>query len=266
LSPLLLKADDVTIRAELLSQDSILSLHTGKTLASLEITFRSENETDHELVTNVVSSGALVDLLGSDGTPQKKFKVGKNSHSFQVGVRGNTYNWELIEKEEFNLQSLTLADLVLVPYRYHEEFNAQKELEIEARIELSAEAENKLRSLPLYFSVIRNGINTEPVEMRLGRLNWARLPEGRFRVILRLFDKRGYERGSPPQLFQPELSHMQEMLLVHSETLRALLANLESKGVLTRDEKETITTVSEATLQGRHKEFDEVADIDMYEP
>jgi hypothetical protein len=56
------------------------------------------------------------------------------------------------------------------------------------------------------------------------------------------------------------------MLLLHSETLRALLANLESKGVLTRDEKEAITTVSEATLQERYKEFDKVVDIDKYEP
>jgi hypothetical protein len=197
MSILLLKAGDITIRAELLSQGSLISPHTGRPLARLEVTFRSEDETGHDLVTNVVSSGAPVDLLGSDGTPQKKFKVGNNSHSFQVGVRGNTYNWELIEKEEFMLQSLMLADLDLVPYRYHEEFNAQKELEIEARIEISAEAENKLRSLPPYFPVVRSGISTEPVEMRLGRLNWASLPEARFRVILRLYDKRTDERESP---------------------------------------------------------------------
>lgn len=266
MSRVLLKAGDVTIRPELLSEGSLISPHTGRPLARLEVTFRSENETDHDLVTSVASSGALVDLLGSDGTPQKKFKVGENSHSFQVGVRGNTYNWELIEKEEFTLQSLALADLILIPYRYHEEFNTHRELEIEARIEISADAENKLRSLPPYFPVVRRGISTEPVEMRLGRLNWARLPEARFKVILRLYDKRTYERESTPQLFQPELFHMQEMLLLQSETLRALLSNLESKGVLTRAEKEAITTVSEATLQERYKEFDEVVDIDKYEP
>ena len=255
---------ETIIRAEVVKARKVPSEHTGLPLRRLSVEFSTESQLELDGVTSLLHDLQPFQVKQRNGELLGKFKVGQTSYSYHDQSSGAKHVWELEEIEELNVQGLVLADLTVAPYQYKEEFTDQG-LCITAKVRLTEEEEARLRALPNYFQVVRKGIKDEPREMRFGHLIWSRQEGEDFKMQLILVD-RSYDEPRPLHaLFDPELGNVRRMLVETNESLRALMAMLENKGVLAKSEVEKLTQPSDKTLENRYKEFFRVRDLDEWE-
>jgi hypothetical protein len=163
------KTNGATIRAELLDRSEILSRSTNKPLARIKIGFVAHDDSDKAVVQGAQKEKILESVSGAKPV---KWILQDTSLSFTVGQDATRHEWTLVEYESLNVEKLIVGGIELSPYRYKEEFDNDA-LVITARFETTAEEVAKLRSLPKYFAVVRQGISAHEREMRYGGPLWS---------------------------------------------------------------------------------------------
>lgn len=255
--------DDTQIPVELLEAQKTPSKHSGKMLARLTITFDWRGDVESEKNNYLQSPERPVRALNPGGQEIGIFRVAGNSYNYRDGIPLTTYRWELEEVENLNANALVLGEeLTLAPYRYEESF-VENSLRIEADVKLSEDQERSLRSLPRYFSVVRQGVSDVPKEMRLGRLVWSQDSQKEFRIRLILVEK-VYDDMPFAGFLEPEISNIQAMLAETCERLTSLLRLMERKGVISSTELNDVSNPSPESIASREKEFSRVDDLDKY--
>ena len=102
-----------------------------------------------------------------------------------------------------------MGTLSAIPYSYQEEFNASGSLTIETYLKLSETEMRNFRALPLYFPVVRVGINETPRDMRLGQVLWSE-HEDNYKLKIFLVDQaRDLANPKDHGLFEPTMTNVQ---------------------------------------------------------
>lgn len=254
-----IKAGDFTVRATIVQIDSYVSRSTEKTLDSLEVEFRTDNEQQSQLVHAFLAKPEPVEIQGSENT--KRFRIGENSYSTN-GSPTIVFSWELLEMEELKVEKLVINDdFELIPYRYKEEFENNDRLTITIRVELTEAEEAKLRALPDYFHVIRKGINDVPREMRMGQVLWSRSGD-KYKMRMHLFDKAEDNVGGV--FLQPEFSNLAILAAETSLQVSALIELLAKKQIISQQEADGVLSINEQRCDRELHNLDRVKDLDEW--
>jgi len=178
-----LQQDDVAFRVEVEQINTVKSKHTSRDLMLLSVRFQTRDENEKAKSDSRIAQGKSFVTRGEGGVEGKSFKIHSTRFSYVVDDPLVTHSWELEEVETLAPSKLTLGDLEVVPYKYRETIKAigtsgEGILDIIARVALSPEQEAQLHNLPLYFNVVRWGVNSEPKEMRFGQVMWSQEESG----------------------------------------------------------------------------------------
>lgn len=257
------KIEDRITTAELLDQQVSLSRNTGKELIQFEVSFKA-HESMREFFTQGLRNGTAT-LLPADGDDSKGItvKLYEKQHSYTLGEPIQRCTWLLSQQEELTLESLQIADITLAPYKYRDEFD-QDSLICNLCFDLDAETYKHVRNLPMYFPVVRKGISEEPRTMRFGMVIWASEDEQNYRmratIVEESYDKTGIGHG----FLEPMFTHMMEQLVVTTARLSKLLDLLESKGLLTEEEKKGVIEIPDSERKDKKELFYRVRDFDKW--
>jgi hypothetical protein len=257
------KIEDRITTAELLNQQASISPNTGKELFQLEVSFRAHENT-RGFFTQALQNGTAM-LLAEDGDVAKSFTVGlyEKQHSYTMGDPIQRCTWLLSQVEELNLESLQIADLTVNPYKYREEFS-QDSLICNFCFDIDAETYKNVRNLPLYFPVVRKGISDEPRTMRFGQVLWASEDEQKYRIRTTLVEESYDKSRIGHGFFEPMLTNMMEQLVVTTLRLTKLLDLLESKGLVSEEEKKNVFEVPDSERKDRRELFYQIRDFDKW--
>ncbi len=258
-----LKASDLQIPATIRAFDHTQSKHTGKALRVLRIQF-DRPRSDEQSGVDAVKEAKHITIEDPKGTIIGQFKIGDTSSSYRDDGPSIQHSWALTELENLNPSSLILDSLKLIPYQYAEEFVGDDVLKIEASVKLTRDEERQLRALPLYFSVVRKGINDVPCEMRFGKLLWSEAGDAGIKMSIILMDRR-YDKGEPlPGLMEPQFSNLALRVFESRQILRNLLSLLEQKGMVSDLDRQKVNAVTDEQITAQGHELDRVKDIDTY--
>jgi hypothetical protein len=241
-----------------------VSRSTDKKLGRLRVQFEAGNDQEKISVEEFISTRQPVESdPGTDTVRQ--WRIGEHSTSYSNRAPGTTFNWELMQVEDLKLENLAIDGWALNPYKYNEEFDDKGVLTIYARVELTEAEEGRRRKLPIYFQVIRKGINDAPREMRFGQVLWSKgETDDKYRVSLILVDKALDERGLKHGFLEPQFGNLAVTAAVARLRLSMLLDRLVAKGVLSSDEVEAIRSVDKDMLDMELRENDRVDDLDEW--
>lgn len=258
-----LKINDQVVTAEVIDQQSTISRNTGKGLFQVEVRFRV-HEDQRNFCTEVLQNGNVT-LLSPDGDSSTDIpvRVHEKQHSFTVGDPIQRCTWVLSEVEQLNLEALQIGDLTLSPYRYTDEFS-EDALVCNFCIDVDAATYKCIRSLPQYFPVVRKGVSDTPRAMRFGPVVWATEDEQTYRLRATLVEQNYDKPGAGNDILQPEFRNVLDELSVTTIRISRILDMLESKGLLTGEEKKTIREVAEEEKNERRSQFSRVKDFDKW--
>ncbi len=263
---LILLGRTVDVPAEELGPEA--SPHTGRLLRRVQVTFsvaaEESDEVGKALTKAHTTEGAL---RGEDGF---RWLVTGSSHSYSDGDRVHRHSVELREDEEIKAERLELLGLELAPTKYQEEVGNGGIL-IVARVDPDAATDEALeRALTderdeLYFDVLRVGVSEKMLRMRFGRCLWQKTDGGRAH-LLRLVSQQGDDEETQRglMLFQPELGHLERKVAAAEEAIEAILAELQSAGVLSESAAPAIRARVDEAWEKRKREFDETRDLNLY--
>lgn len=257
------KLQDQITTAELLDQQTSISQNTGKELFRLEVRFRA-HESMRDFYTQALRTGTAM-LLPPDGDVSKGITVSlhENQHSYTVGEPIQHCTWVLSQVEELTLASLQIGDAAVIPYKYKDEFS-QGSLICNFCFDVDAETYTYIRNLPIYFQVVRTGISDEPRTMRFGLVVWASNDEQTYRLRATLVEQNYDKAGAGHGFLEPMFSNVMEQLAVTTTRLSKLLDVLESRGILTEVEKQSVFEVPDSERKGRKELFYRVRDFDKW--
>lgn len=193
------------------------------------------------------------------------WRVGENSTSYSDSTPLTTFSWELLQIEELKIETLAVGELELRPYKYHEDFGYKDVLTIFARVELTEPEEEQLHKQPVYFQVVRKGVNDVPREMRFGQMLWSK-KEGdeKRRVQLILVDKAFDDDGPHRGFMEPQFGNVAATAAAVRTSVSALLDKLVTKGVLSDEEAALIRVVGKESIRKELWENDRVDDLDEW--
>jgi hypothetical protein len=156
---------------EIFKDTSDISLHTGKELERLTIHFDIEKKYLNEFkkyLTYLEEENII--SLDENEHAIKRYNVTNFSYKILDNAQ-YLYVFNIEEVEKLNIVSLIIAGVEVFPYKYSEEYN--KGLIISASIRVTEherkEIEDNIKK-DSYFKVIRNGINEDEIDMRLGKI------------------------------------------------------------------------------------------------
>jgi hypothetical protein len=229
-----IKCGDAAIPVFIQGEETVVSLHTGAKLKRLTVTLQVANDDDdtRASVEGIIQQSLVVETAGIQGqTAPVKWVPKQTSFRYSTDSPLTTYTWELTQEEQLSIKTLQLGDLTVMPYEYVESFDGDGAMTIDARVKLDADQLARLRSLPLYFDVVRNGINQTPREMRLGRVLWSQ-HEGYAKHDIYLID-RSYDAGKKVSgLTAPEMGNIADQVAESRGQLETLLDILKDKNLL----------------------------------
>jgi hypothetical protein len=258
-----LKAADLTIVSELLENDFYISQSTDKKLGRLRVQFEA-NDGQTRAAEDFINTKQTVETNSGTDTATR-WRIGNHSNSYSNNSPRTTFTWELLQVEDLTIDKLLIEGWELNPYKYSEEFEGKGVLTIHARVELLNDEQERLRKLPLYFQVVRRGINDTGREMRLGQLLWSKKePEDKYRMSLILVDRAYDSSGLKHGMFEPRFGNVAENAALVRLRLAALLDKLVEKGVLSGDEVKAIRVVDDERLNTELREIDRVNDLDEW--
>lgn len=254
--------------SEIISESTFHSKHTGRELKCIQVRLVEKEKRVHEKLLEILKAGReeCIDSTDGKGKVLNKWKVKNNSYSYSEGSYASNYHHsiELEEMEKLEVTSLKVGGLELHPYFYKEKFD-EDALIIEAKVVLSKSQYSDFREImkkTRYFPVIRHGITEEPREMRFGVTRWSEHEHGVKHEIL-LIDKSydDLKRGFGG-FFDPEMSHMQDMIAIDTEILEELISALTNKDLLSIEEVDNIRARASERTRDRKREFYRMKDID----
>lgn len=261
-----LKFNDLTLEVQPFGEEEFTSKHTGNPLRRIEVELRL-GERDHQLLMKFLGDSDAV-AVESDEDQSREWVVRQKTYSYRDGVPAYDHRLELEQKEKLQVEALTVDGLTLHPYEYSERFEDDI-LFITGKVEISQMEWTKLKTLipergRKYFEVIRQGIDSQPREMRFGQTIWSRHND-RIKHGLLLIDKT-YDQGPrQPGFFDPEIYRMREELAEDLEAMDALIDTLSTKGVLDKHEVDEIRARAKTRQGERDREFFRVGDIDEFD-
>jgi hypothetical protein len=80
--------------------------------------------------------------------------------------------------------------------------------------------------------------------MRFGQVMWSQEESGSFKTEIVLVDKSYDDLIPPVRLLEPQMGNMQRSIVKNREALMAVVALLESKGVVNTEERGALLDVS----------------------
>jgi hypothetical protein len=253
------KAGTQLIRAEVLSQTTMVSRHSGKELNVLEVRFRTD-QSHKKALEEAISSG-FGNLVNADRSEGKTVTLFQKQQSYTVGEAVEILTWVLTEKEELKLDALQIEELTVQPYRYEESFDGDA-LILTARVQIDASTLEALRALPKYFPVVRKGISDGPRSMRFGQVVWSSDDENQFKIHATVVEQVYDTTRSSNGFLEPRFGNVMDSLVSTNARFKALMDVLEAKAVITADEKEKIIDVPTDEVRRRILQFDRVLDVD----
>jgi hypothetical protein len=244
------------------------SLFTGNQLKRLQVAITVnnlhlsifENELDYVKVHGITE-------VDDDGSKLRKFNISNTSYSYSNNSDDTTYSFELSEEEELRINKLIINDIELIPYEYKETLSDDAIIiyakvavskEIAEHFELVQDDEDK------YFSVIREGINENPIRMRFGMNIWSEHESDVLKYRLVLVEEKydTTEESKSRSLNYPVLENIQSMTLQHKTYIDLLSDLFIEKGLLSREEIEEIKEKAAAERYKNSRYIYRVKDVD----
>jgi hypothetical protein len=191
------------------------------------------------------------------------------------GPHNLTITWS--ESEHLHAGTIEFEGLTLAPIatHYEERLNEDGSIVVAFQATLTQEETDRLSSLVpakrsevRYWPVIRRGVSDEPRSMRLGRVLWQPLDDGKIGHDITLVDE-AFDSSDTPNAFlglagEPQvgnLIHQVSALLVQFETL---LAELEAAGAVAEEAIERVRASAGTLGAVRRHIFFEVSDLSKW--
>lgn len=259
--------NDHPIRFPVAGGEAVTSPFTGRELQKLqtEVTVAPQ---DADLVKAFLASGVATDTEGShwSGNLDMESYTNDGPHSLRI-------TWS--ESEQVKADNVEFGDLAMTPTRYEERLNDDGSIAIAFQAVLTHDETDRLRSLiPTkrgevpYRPTTRHGVSDELRSMRLGRVLWQSLDDGRIGHDITLVDE-AFDASDTPNAFlglagEPQvgnLVHQVSGLLAHFETL---LAELEAAGAVAPEAVERVRASADTLGSLRRHVFFEVSDLSKW--
>lgn len=262
---------DFPLNVEPLSSERYTSPHTGREIRKV---FRKAviDERIHEIVKPALDGG-VVTAVNPQGHESGRWKVKVPQYSVSGGR--NSYHLELEEAEDLSSSRVLLGkdnSIVLEPYRYEDE-RLGDGIQIRLFTKLTPEQTEQLFDFRLsagrgeeYFPVVREGISDQPKRMRFGRGRWSRHEvEGvnKHEVILiddAADDSLPHVKRGLGDAFGDERARVEIAMAIEHRT--GLMDLLEQKGVISKEERETLRDQAYERAERRFLDFLRTVDID----
>lgn len=189
------------------------------------------------------------------------------------GPHSLTITWK--EAEQLMADTVEFEGLALTPTRYEERENDDGTICVAFQAKLTKDETDTLRSLASrsatdrrYFMVIRRGVSDDARSMRLGRVLWQQHDDGTIGNDITLVDEAfDASDGSNAMLVfggEPMVSNLVRQVSSLLVQFEALIAELESAGVVAPVAVEQIRASVETLAPDRCHIFFEVADLSKW--
>lgn len=240
------------IKVEVEKSQKFRSKHSGKTLEKLKIHFQVYNQ--RKVPKTIFSK-----------EDNRKWTVKNSSYYYTEGNPVIRYIFEIEEVEELNIICLKLNNLNIEPYNYYEEIDASKgdSLIIKARTEINFDSWEKIQEIynqNEYFSVVREGISDEKMNMRFERVIWSK-EQNSIKCALLLYEN-VYDEFKIHSPIKPEIESLKKYLIKNENIIEFLIELLYEKDLLTNEDMENILLQGDKTMNTI--KFGEVENIDEF--
>jgi len=257
---------DTEVSAIATALDSNVSQHTDKRLRRFRLVFRSYEAEQKKAIEDAARAGTRVHLGPDEGGENATWILGDHSSSFRVDEPVVTYSWTITEEERLQIDRLEIGEMSFGPHRYEEEFDGSGTLMIHAYLRVSGDGWKRLKAMPLYFPVVRHGINETPREMRFGEVLWSSTDNAdsyKLRVVL---VDHHYDELHPNShgLLDPFRTNAEFLLAETSLLTERLLEALISKGVFDRAQVASMRKEVEDSMLNKRWDFRRVQDADEW--
>ena len=238
------------------------SPHSGKEMVELHGLATVADAPTHRVVAELLRGvgDRPVQALDDSGDFAGKWCVSWNSYALSGEL--HTYTLLLREAEDLSLEALVIEGVDLHPYEYREEVVGNG-LTIRAKVIGAEDDVIRLRALMRSRTtlwVTRRGIHEEPREMRLGVAEWSQAEE-RIKYRLVLVD-RELDSDGRSELARIEEEKNRAALGFYASFLERLADVMVAKGVLTREELQSLKDEARADPGVGNHEMWRVADVD----
>jgi hypothetical protein len=253
--------DTVTVPVSIVKASS--SPHTGRELREL-LTTGPFSPVDAALITNTFCTGTPV--ADTDGVEWVATLESESWSGDGNGAHSLVIRWN--EHETVRAHTVDIPGLSLSPTTYEERADDEGHLIISFRAMLNTIDAGKLRELGSrrsegYWPVVRHGVSNEAILMRLGMVLWQRHGDDQIEHLITLVAQEGDRTLGHVQLLggEPRVSHLIQHSLSLTASLRTLLAELQSAGVLGSDAVNRIEQAAKDAADSSDYEYFEVRDL-----
>jgi hypothetical protein len=259
--------DESKVAALVRSQDERVSPHTGRSLAILNVEARiaTDKGRSDDIARSLREQSAAVRT--ADG---RRFAV-RSSSLMHIGQSPlTTVTMELEEVEDVIATAVVIGDsLRLVPERYREEYrNGAVILEMtvatagEATIAFEEAHDGRVEGV--YFPVIREGVQDEPLLMRFGHCVWQEREDGsRLHLIILVQDTYDANNNLKLRGFnEPDLSRAKDAIVALQTIVDTLLRTIVDAGLMTSDQASALRRDSKNVSLQQLRQFDRADNIE----
>jgi hypothetical protein len=204
--------------------------------------------------------------IDGDGTEIRIYNIRNTSYSYSNNSDGRMYTFELSEEENVKIDKLLIEDIELTPYEY-EETLSDGAIIIHAKIKVTKDIADCIEGFNenegKYFTVIRVGINENPIKMRFGVNIWSEHEEGfvKYRLVI-VEDKYDNEDDVRRPLNYPVTQNIQSMTLYHKSYIELLADLLVDNGLLSKEEIERLKEKAREEKNKNIRYIYQVNDVD----
>lgn len=262
-----LKLRDNHVIVKPTDEEYFTSPFTGQQLKRFQVTVsvREQQLSAFEDEIDYAKVHGLTEVDG-EGNEIRKYNISNNSYSYSNNSNDRMYSFKLSEMENAKINRLLIEDIELNPYEYEETLSDDAIIiyakvtvtkEIADRIECIQENESK------YFTVIREGINENPIKMRFGLNIWSEHEDNIFKYRLVIVEDK-YDIGAKDQrpLNYPITQNIQSMTLYHKSYIELLADLLVDKGLLNKEEIERLKEQAKEDTNKNLRYIYQVQDVD----
>lgn len=241
------------------------SPHTHQQLQRLEASFSVLGDIEASRVRDAITGR---EPIGIDPDTGRRFRVVSSSYSYHDSSSTN-FVVELQETELLEPISLDIGGIPVVPTRYSEE-PAQGGIVVNALVAVSDDVAERLEDLivdgPLYFEVVREGVEEGARSMRFGQCLWSTEEEGRAYLLVLVEEGVDHATGRGPGLFQPTLARIEEAVAELSGLVRTMGDRLVAADVFeSSDWASILAAVSDPSSVNRERRrFQEADDVERH--
>lgn len=204
--------------------------------------------------------------VDGDGTGIRKYKISNTSYSYSNNSDGRMYFFTISEEENVKIDRLLIKDIELTPYEY-EETLSDDAIIINAKVIVTKDIADRIEGLneneEKYFTVIREGINENPIKMRFGLNIWSEHEDGsiKYRLVI-VEDKYDTEDDVRRPLNYPEAQNIRSLTLYHKSYIELLADLFVDKGLLTKEEIEGLKEKAKVEKNKNLRYIYQVVDVD----